>query len=424
VTRHDHRVLSEREKGVNESEFFEPSGAPVDGPLAGLRVVEATTTLAGPMCACVLADMGADVIKIELPGGEVMRRLPPFLPGTDPPLSFAHAHVNRNKRSLCLDLRSDAGRDVFLELAARSDVVVQNFRPGTMEEWGVGYEAVRAVKPDIVYVSISGYGQYGPEHDQCAYDPIAQGASGFMSLNGEADGSPVRAPIFLADDLAGLHGAIAVLGALHHRARTGEGQHLDVALLDSLLFQSDGFLTLGALGFNLPRLGNEYSIAAPASVFAAKDGHVFMGVLLDTHWAVLARILGRDDLAENPDYATIPGRLARRAEVNAVTAEWCANQTVAEITAVLRDAGLPVTPVRTYAEAASDPHIRARGMLQDVVHADGSTQPITGPAAKFSRTPTRVRTGAPALGAHTDEILGELGFDAERIASLRSAQII
>ena len=399
---------------MDQSEFFEPSPAPIPGPLAGLRVLEATTTLAGPMCGCVLADLGADVVKVELPDGEVVRRLPPFLPGTDPPLSFFHAHVNRNKRNLCLDLRTDEGRDVFLDLARRSDVVVQNFRPGTMDEWGVGYAAVRAVKPDIIYASISGFGQFGPDHDQCGYDPLAQAASGFMSLNGDVDGGPVRAPTFLADDLAGLHGAIAVLGALHHRSRTGEGQHLDVALLDSMLFQSDGFLTLGAMGADYPRFGNEYCFAAPASVYEAKDGRVFLGVLLDSHWKVMAAVLDRPDLAE----ALIPERLAARAEINQLVAGWAATRTVDEVMETLRAAGLAVAPVRTYTEAAADPHVRARGMLQDVVHPDGSTIPVTGPAAKFSRTPIGVRTPAAALGAHSEEILAELGYDADRIARL------
>ena len=408
---------------MDQSDFFEPSPAPVSGPLAGVRVLEATTTLAGPMCGCVLADLGADVVKIELPGGEVVRRLPPFLPGTNPPLSFFHAHVNRNKRSLCLDLHADEGREVFLDLARRSDVVVQNFRPGTMDEWGVGYAAVRAVKPDIIYASISGFGQYGPDHDQCGYDPLAQAASGFMSLNGDVDGGPVRSPTFLADDLAGLHGAIAVLGALHHRARTGEGQHLDVSLLDSLLFQSDGFLTVGAMGADYPRFGNEYCFACPANVYEAKDGRVFLGVLLDTHWKVLAGVLGRPELADG-EYAAIPGRLAGRQDINAIVAEWAATRTVAEIMETFHAAGVAAAPVRTYAEAAADPHVRARGMLQDVVHPDGSTVPVTGPAAKFSRTPTKVRTPAAALGAHSDEVLAELGYDAERIARLRAGSVI
>jgi formyl-CoA transferase len=410
---------------VDQAQFFEPSPAPVPGPLAGLRVLEATTTLAGPMCGCVLADLGADVVKIELPEGEVARRLPPFLPGTNPPLSFMHAHVNRNKRSLCLDLRTAGGREVFLDLARTADVVVQNFRPGVMDGWGVGYAGVRVVKPDIIYTSISGFGQYGPGHDQCGYDPLAQAASGYMSLNGDVDGSPVRSPTFLADDLAGLHGAIAVLGALHHRSRTGEGQHLDVALLDSILFQSDGFLTVGAMGVDYPRSGNEYCFAAPANVYEAKDGRVFLGVLLDSHWKILAGVIGRPDLADDSSpYTTIPGRLAARDAVNALMAEWTSTRTVAEVMETLNGAGLPVAPVRTYAEAASDPHVQARGMLQDVVHAGGARIPVTGPAAKFSRTPTAVRTPAAALGAHSEEILGELGYDAERIARLKAASVI
>jgi formyl-CoA transferase len=275
-----------------------------------------------------------------------------------------------------------------------------------------------------VYASISGFGQYGPDHDQCAYDPLAQAASGFMSLNGERFGPPVRAPIFLADDLAGLHAAITVLGALHHRSRTGEGQHLDVALLESLLFQSNGYLTLGALGVDWPRLGNEFAFAAPANVYECRDGSVFMGVLLDSHWKVLAAVIGRDDLADHPDYATIPSRLRQRDALNTLVAEWASKQSVEEIICILKDAGLPVAAVRTYAEAAADPHVRARAMLQDVRQADGSSVPITGPPAKFSRTPLGIRTGAPALGAHTDEILSDLGYDRETIARLRPEQVV
>jgi crotonobetainyl-CoA:carnitine CoA-transferase CaiB-like acyl-CoA transferase len=235
------------------------------GPLAGLRVLEATTTWAGPMCACLLADLGADVVKVEQPGGEIARRAPPFLPGTDPPVSFMHATVNRNKRSLCLDLHVAAGQELFLSMATRSDVVVENFRPGTADGFGIGYEDVRRVRPGIIYVSISGFGQWGPEHDRPGYDPLAQAYSGFLSLNGEPEGPPVKAPTFLGDDLAGLHAALAALAALRHRDQTGEGQHIDVSLLDAMLFQSTGYLTLGAMDVPLPRLGNEFRIAAPAT---------------------------------------------------------------------------------------------------------------------------------------------------------------
>jgi formyl-CoA transferase len=376
------------------------------------------------MCGCLLADFGADVIKVELPGGEMARRAPPFLPGTDPPVSFMHATVNRNKRSLTLDLRRPAGRDVFLRLAARSDVVVENFRPGVLDGYGLGYEHVRAVRPDVVYVSISGFGQWGPDADRAGYDPLAQAASGFLSLNGDPAGEPVKAPTFLADDLGGLHGALAALAALHHRSRTGEGNHIDVSLLDAMLFQSTGYLTLGALGVDLPRLGNEFRIAAPARVYRCRDGALMSGVLLDAHWRKLAGLMQRPELADDPRYATTAARIARRAEVDALFAAWLAPQPIEQALAVLLGAGLPAAPVRTYAEAAADPHVRERDMLQPVAQSDGSVVPITGPAAKFARTPVAVRSGARALGADDDAILGEAGLDAAAIAALRRDGVI
>ena len=173
---------------MDKSEFYREARTDLTGPLAGMRVLEATTTWAGPMCACLLADFGADVIKVELPGGEVIRRMPPFLPGLEPPVSGGHATVNRNKRSLSLDLRTAEGQEIFRTIAARSDIVVENFRPGTLASWGIGYEGIRQVKPDIIYISISGFGQFGPDHERAGYDPLAQAASGFLALNGEKDG--------------------------------------------------------------------------------------------------------------------------------------------------------------------------------------------------------------------------------------------
>jgi formyl-CoA transferase len=376
------------------------------------------------MCGCVLADFGADVVKVEHPGGEIARRSPPFLPGVAPPVSFMHATVNRNKRSLSLDLQRREGRDIFLALAERADVVVENFRPGTLAAWGLGYADVRQRRPDIVYVSISGYGQFGPRSERLGYDPLAQAESGFLSLNGSPDGEPVKSPTFLADDLAGLHAALAALAALRHRDHSGEGQWVDVSLLDSLWFQSTGYLTLGALGVPLPRLGNEFRIAAPANSYSCRDGRIMAGVLLDAQWRRLAPLLGRPELALDQDFASAPARLARRAEVDRLLADWAAERSVDDATRALAEAGVPVAPVRSYAEAARDPLVAARDMLQPVDQAGGGSAPVTGPPAKLSRTPIRVRSGAPALGAHTDEILAELGIGEQERRRLREAGVL
>jgi len=409
---------------VRKSEFYREARRDLPGPLAGVRVIEATTTWAGPMCGCLLADFGADVIKVEHPDGEVARRLAPELPGMRPPVTAMHATVNRNKRSLCLDLHEPRGRDLFLRLATTADLVVENFRPGTLERFGLGYAELRAMNADVILVSISGFGQFGRDAERPGYDPLAQAASGFLSLNGSPDGEPVKAPTFLGDDLAGLHAALAALAALRHRDRTGEGQHVDVSLLDAMLFQTPGYLTLGALGAPLPRLGNQFRIGAPANVYRCADGRVMAGVLLDSHWRVLARLLGRPELAEDPAYASAAARLARRDAVDGLVADWMARRSVAEAVAQWVAAGLPIAPVQSYEEAARDPHVREREMLQEVDVEGRRRVPIVGPAAKFSRTPTSVRSGAPALGAHTDEILAELGVDPDERDSLRRDRVI
>jgi formyl-CoA transferase len=409
---------------LTKDEFFRRARPDLTGPLAGVRVVEATTTWAGPMCACVLADFGADVIKVELPEGEVARRLPPFLPGGEPALSFMHTTVNRNKRSLTLDLRQAEGRDLFLRLTRSADVVVENFRPGTMDAWGLGYEQVRAQRPDVVYVSISGFGQFGPDRERAGYDPMAQASSGWLSLNGEPGGPPVKAPTFIGDDLGGLHGALAALAALRHRDRTGEGQHVDIALQDALLFQSNGYPMLAALGVDLPRMGSQFVVAAPAGVYLCKDGYVMLGVLLDAHWRVLAELMGHPELADRPEYATGRERVKRRAELQSLVETWVAPQSVAQVVESLVAARLPVSAVRQYAEAASDSHVRERDMLQPVELENGQRAPLVGPAPKFSRTPLRIRSAAPALGAHTDVVLEELGVGAAERAALRERGVI
>ena len=397
---------------MTRESFYANARSDLSGPLDGIIVMEATTTWAGPMAGCILADYGATVIKVEHPDGEVARRLPPFIPESE--LTVFNETVNRNKQSLSLDLRQPEGRDIFLALCATADIVVENFRPGTMMKWGVGYPDVMAVKPDIIYVSISGFGQFGELSDRIGYDPMAQNYCGWTSLNGEPDGGPVKAPTFLADDLGGLNGAMGAMAALRHRDQTGEGQHVDVALLDGLIFQSNGNLTCGAMGLPLPRMGNQFALAAPINRYACSDGHVYAGALLDSQWKSLATLIERTDLGD----LSSAERLARRDELDALVGGWCASYTAAEVVDAFSERGLPATRVNTFAECSKLTHVASRDMLQDTALADGSTAPLTGPAAKFSRTPVRIRTCAPTLGAHNREILRGLGYGDEEIKRL------
>jgi formyl-CoA transferase len=245
-----------------------------------------------------------------------------------------------------------------------------------------------------------------------------------MSLNGSPDGGPVRCATYLGDDLAGLHGALAALAALRHRDATGEGQHIDVSLMDSILFQSNGYLTLGAIGHPMPRIGNRSLFSAPVDAFECADGHVFLAVLLEPHWRALTKIIGRPDMVSDPRFATMAARHQHRDQTDAAVAAWMKTQSVADVEREFAKAGIPAAAVRTYAEAAANPHVIERDMLQPIEQEDGKTVPLTGPAAKFSRTPIRVRTRAARLGEHTEEILEELGIGAAERNSLRAMKII
>jgi formyl-CoA transferase len=393
---------------VDKTSFYGAARTDLTGPLHGVRVLDVTTVWSGPMASCVLADLGCDVIRVDMPGSRAGQP-PPAIPGTG--LSWFHQTVNRNKRSIGLDLRAQEDRAVFLRLAATADVVVENFLPGTMQRWGIGYAHCQRVRPDIVFVSISGYGQFGPDAGRRGYDPVVQAASGWMSLNGAPSGEPVKAPTFLADDLAGLHAAIAALAALRHRDVTGEGQHVDIAMMDAILFSSNGLLTLAEAGAPPRRLGDQVEFLVPAGSFGCADGSVYLVAALDRQWRALAEAIGRPELARAAGFATNAERLDNRQAVNEVIARWCRPRRTADVVTRLEEAGLAAGPVRTFAEAAADPHIRDREMLQDVRLSNGSHARIVGPPAKFSRTPTRVRAGAPQAGADTTEILAELGLD-------------
>lgn len=406
---------------MRKDEFFSEARDDLTGPLGGVKVLEVTSTWAGPMCGVVLADLGADVIKVEIPTGDVARFI---IPIPDSEISVMNATVNRNKRSLAIDMTTPEGKQVLLDLAAQSDIVLENFKAGVLARHGLGYDDVRAVKPDVIYVSVTGWGQFGPDHEAAGYDPLAQATSGYMTVNGSPEGPATKSATFLADDLGGLHAAIGAIAALRHRDQTGEGQYVDIALLDAMLYQTDGMPTLGALGVQPARWGNEFGFAVPASVYDCADGPVYAGVLLDAHWKKLAVILGQPELADHEDFATSAGRAANREVCNMLLSTWLAERTRDEAIEVLREAGLAVARVQSFEEVVNDPHVQERDMLQNVTHHDGTTVPIVGPSWKFSRTPVRIRTPAAALGEHNDQILTELGLTEEQIAGLRKAGIL
>jgi crotonobetainyl-CoA:carnitine CoA-transferase CaiB-like acyl-CoA transferase len=403
---------------VNKDDFFKDARHDLTGPMAGLLIVEATTTWAGPMAACIFADYGARVIKVEHPQGEIIRRLPPMLPDSD--LTVVDQTVNRNKENLSLKLSNPQGRQIFLDLVTKADVVIENFKPGTMASWGLGYLDVKAVNPCVVYVSISAFGQFGVLSERPGYDPVAQNYAGWTSLNGTPGGEPTKAPTYLGDDMAGLHGALGAMAALRHRDVTGEGQHVDVSLVDSLLFQSNGNLTSGALGLKLERTGNQFSVAVPVNNYACRDGLVLAGILLDAHWVILSGMIGCEHMRD----LDLAGRLQHRDEIDTALANWCAEHTVTQVVEIFVAAGLAVTAVNSYADAAKEPHVRDRDMLQQVQVGEGQKVPITGPANKFSRTPIRIRSPAPKLGEHNAAILGALGIDAAAQSRLRDDGVI
>ena len=398
---------------MDKKDFFSNARNDMRGPLDGLRVVEATTTWAGPMAGCLLADFGATVIKVEHPEGEVTRVLPPFLPDSE--LTLLHETVNRNKHNVTIELRKPEGRDLFLKLCETADIVLENFKPGTLSDWGVGYSDVVKVKPDIIYASVSGYGQFGPNSERACYDPIAQAFTGWLSVNGEPDGGPIKAPTFLGDDLAGMNAAMSILAALHHRTATGEGQHIDVALVDGIWFSSNGNLTAGALDMSIPRLANQFAIAAPVNVYECSDGQIYGGVLLDAHWVALCELIGCNEVS----HCLAPERIQRRDELNKIVEDWCATRTTDEAVDSMVAIGLTVARVNSFSDAAQHSNAKERDMLQMTELSDGSTIPLTGPAAKFSRTPTRVNNPAPTLGQNNSDVFAALGLTETQIVELR-----
>ena len=373
--------------------------------LEHLRVLDLTIHLSGPYCAMILADHGADVVKIERPdGGDDMRRTPPFTGGESAPFML----WNRNKRSVALDLKSAADLATFKAMAAVADVVVENFRPGTADRLGIGFEALFALNPRLVYCSISGFGHTGPYSARPGFDLIAAGMSGLMSINGPAGGPPFRIPVPITDLGAGLNGAIGILAALAARERTGLGQHVDTSLFESGLslgvYEAAGVFATGEVP---ERLGQGHRGSAPYQLFPTADSYMTIGCANDRFWELTCEVLGCSHLTTDPRFATKPDRVANIAALVEVLTPYFERETTAHWCERLEAAGVPAGPVMNHVEALSDPHCLARDMVQEVEHPAAGRMNTLGVPVKLSRTGGAIRRPAPMLGEHTEEVIAE-----------------
>ena len=390
--------------------------------LEGIRVVDLTRILSGPFCSMFLADMGAEVIKIEDPReGDPVRAQGEMVNG----YSSYFATFNRNKRSLTLDLRADAGKEVLRDLIRRADVVVNNYRPGVMDKMGFGREQLRALKPDIISCHVTGFGLDGPYKDRPSFDFIAQAMSGFMSVNGFDDGPPMRAAPPVSDLVAGAYAAMGIMAALVRRARTGEGEEVATALTDSMTSMLAYFAANFFANGKLPqRTGNDHAIASPYGLFEAADGQVAIAPANDGVYAKLLEALDLTHLAHQPEYRNNAERYARRSAINGEINARTRTQTVAHWINQLNAAGVPCGRVLNLAEVFDDPQTRHQQMRVSILHPQLGRMDVLGFPIKFTDDPCRMHRPPPLLGADTEAILAELGRDKDAISTLRAGKVV
>ena len=393
------------------------------GPLSGMVTLDLTQILAGPMCTMVLADMGADVIKVEKPqGGDDNRRMgPPFIKDW----SAGFLAVNRNKRSLALDLRSDAGRGVFRRLVEGADVVVENFRPGVMERLGLGYGELAGIKPGLVYCTISGFGSTGPARNRGGFDLVAQGVSGLMSITGHPNSPPAKVGVPVTDLTAGLFAANGIMAAYIHALRTGEGQLVDTSLMEAgvayTVWESSVYFAEGEIP---GPLGSAHRISAPYQALRTRDGYLNLGAATQPTWEQLCRAIGLAELIEDERFRAPWDRKAREGELAALLEETFATQDTAHWLELLDEAGVVAGPIYNMEQVYSDPQVLAREMLVDTQDPELGTIHNIGVPVKLSATPGSIRRRAPALGQHSAEVLLERGFTQGEVDGLLAGGVI
>ncbi len=387
------------------------------GPLDGCRVIELAHIMAGPVAGLMLADMGADVIKVEKPGGDDTRRMVPPKQGGQ---SAAFMMMNRNKRGMALNLKHEGARDALRTLLAGADVVIENYRRGTMEKLGLGYETLKALNPGIIYCEISGFGRTGPYRDRGGFDLIAQGMSGLMSITGEGAGRPpvkVGAPV--TDITAGILGAMGVVAAYVHRLKTGEGQKVDTSLFEAGITHTYWQSAIAmATGSSPGALGSAHPLNAPYQAFPTMDGWINVGAANQANWERLADLVGRGDLKDDPRFASNAERMANLDALVGLLDEVFSTRTTAEWQSLLEKGGVPAGPILSIGQMHQDPQTLAREMVVEVDHPELGAVPTIGSPVKFTTTPGGVHRAAPLLGQHTVEVLREAGCDETRIETL------
>lgn len=391
--------------------------------LDGVKVLDLTRVLAGPFCTMMLADMGAEVIKIEVPKtGDDSRGFGPFINGE----SSYYMNLNRNKKGITLNLKGQ-GKEIFLEMVKKADIVIENYRPGTMEKLGIGYEDLKKINPRIIYGAISGFGHYGPYKDRAGYDIIGQAMSGLMSTTGWPGGEPTRTGTAMADVLAGLSATIGILAALRYRDVAGIGQKVDIALVDSAVASMEIINQIYLVEKRLPeRIGNRYESVYPYDSFKTKDGNMVIAVGNDKLWQKLCEVMGMPEVAFEPLIDTNWKRVQKHQDVKSIVEGWTKTKTTEEIVEILLASGIPAAPINNIEQVVSDHHIAdAREMFVEIEHPVAGKMKITGSHIKMSETKPGVRTPAPLLGQHNEEIYENfLGLTEQQIQTLKLEGVI